>query len=518
MSGTPMTWDAECDVVVVGSGAGALTGACTAALQGLETVVLERTALVGGTSSYSGGACWLPGSRVQEREGVADSTELARTYLRSLLGEGTAERQDAFVDTAPAVVEMLESTPDVEFAWQPFPDYFDAPGRLDLGRSLVARDLPAEQLGELAALVRPPVDLDRAGQGNGPVLSAGRALIGRLLLALHRTGRGEVRTGTDVTELVVDGGRVVGVRAVTADGGTAVRARRGVLLAAGGFERDAAGRRARNVPGSADWSMAPDGSNTGGAIRAATAVGAATELMDQAWWCPVSPQPDGSPSFVLGLRGGLFVGADGRRFANESLPYDRMGRELNADPGNRVPAHFVFDSRYGGRLPAVCVPDLDPQACLESGAWVRADTVPELAELIGVDGRALAGTVEEFNRFAAEGADRAFHRGEDAYDRYFADRRATTPNHCLQPLEQPPYYAARILPGDLGTKGGLRTDADARVLREDGTAIEGLYAAGNTSASLSGAVYPGPGIPLGTAMTFAYRAVRHLASGTAPGA
>ncbi|WP_406135029.1 FAD-dependent oxidoreductase [Streptomyces sp. NBC_01089] len=515
MSGTPQDLETECDVLVVGSGAGALTGAYAAAAGGLDTTVIERTALFGGTSAYSGAACWLPGSRVQSRAGAGDSTELARAYLRALLGEETADRQDVFVAYAPAVVDLLEQNPDIAFAWQAFPDYFAAPGRLDRGRSIVPVDLPAEALGELLPLVRPAVDRDRAGLGQpGTPLTAGRALIGRLLLALNGTGRTTLRTRTSLRSLVVEDGRVVGVRAESDGRTVTLRARRGVLLAAGGFERDAAMRTEEGVPGDASWSMAPSGSNTGDPIRAAVAAGAATALMDEGWFCPAAEGPDGAVSFVLGLRGGLFTDASGARFANESLPYDRMGRAMAADPAGRIPAHFVFDSREEGALPAIAVPGLDPRACLESGVWVRADTVDELAHRIGVPAAALGRTVEEFNASARSGTDQAFHRGEDPYDLFFTGPAADgVPNPCLRPLDRPPYYAARIVLGDLGTKGGLRTDTDARVLRADGSPIEGLYAAGNTAASLSGSVYPGPGIPLGTAMTFAALAVRHLSGG-----
>ncbi|XVQ82008.1 FAD-dependent oxidoreductase [Microbispora siamensis] len=505
-------WDDEYDVVVAGSGAGAMTGALAAAASGLRTVVLEKTALLGGTSAYSGAAVWLPGTQVQRRAGIGDSAESARAYLVALLGEAEADRREAFLATAPEVAEFLERDPAIEFEWRAFPDYFPAPGRLDAGRSFVPLDLPAERLGDLAALVRPPVDRDRAGLGHaeGP-LSAGRALIGRLLLALTTTGNGTVRTGTALTGLVVEDGRVTGVEAATADGGTVrLRAARGVLLAAGGFEGDAAMRAEHGVPGTAEWSMAPAGANTGDPIRAAAAIGAATGLMDEAWWCPGVALPDGRAAFTLGFRGGLMVDAAGRRFANESMPYDRMGREMTAAPG-RVPAHLIFDSRSGGRLPAISLPGRPAEEHLEAGTWVRAESLPELAELIGVPGDALTGTVERFNGFAATGVDEDFHRGEDPYDLFFAGRSGDRPNPCLVPVDTPPYYAARVVLSDLGTKGGLGTDPDGRVLDGDGRPIPGLYAAGNTSASFSGRRYPGPGVPIGSAMVFAYRAARDMA-------
>ncbi|MGI5420165.1 FAD-binding protein [Actinomadura luteofluorescens] len=496
-------WDDEYDVVVAGSGAGAMAGALAAASGGLRTAVLEKTGLLGGTSAYSGAAIWLPGTRVQERAGLGDSTEGARTYLRALLGDDEEERREAFLETAPELVDFLEEDPAVEFRFQAFPDYFDAPGRLDMGRSFVPVELPAERLGELAALVRPPVDRDRAGRGHAASrpLAQGRGLIGRLLLAITATGAGEIRTRTALTDLVVEDGRVTGVAAATADGPVRLRARRGVLLAAGGFESSTALRAERGVPGGAGWTMAPDGANTGDAIEAAVRIGAATGLLDQAWFCPGLLGPDGRPSFTLGFRGGLVVDASGRRFANESLPYDRMGRRMAAAEG---PFHLVWDSRSDG-LPAISVPPLRTEDQLASGAWVQADTLPELAEMTGLPADALTATVERFNGFAAKGADEDFHRGEDAYDLYFSGG-----GPCVVPVDRPPYLAARVVLSDLGTKGGLRTDADARVLDGSGRPVPGLYAAGNSSASFTGPVYPGPGVPIGSAMAFAYRAVQDI--------
>jgi succinate dehydrogenase/fumarate reductase flavoprotein subunit len=506
-------WDEESDVLVIGSGAGAMTGAYVAASSGLRTAVVEKTGRLGGTSAYSGAACWLPGTAVQRRAGNGDSTEAARRYLTALLGTGEAERREAFLEHAPELVETLERDPAIEFEWRAFPDYFEAPGRVDGGRSFVPLDLPAERLGDLVSLVRPPVERDRAGKDHrdGP-LSAGRALIGRLLRAFVDTGNGAVRTGTALTGLVTEDGSVVGVEARAPDGAVRLGARRGVLLAAGGFEGNPELRRRHGVPGDAAWSMGPAGANTGEAMLAATAIGAATDLLDQAWLCPGSAQPDGGAAFTLGLRGGLLVDTAGRRYADESQPYDRMGRAMAADPASRVPSYLVFDSRSGGRLPAISLPGCPAQRHLEAGTWVRADSIAELAAAIGVPADTLAATVSRFNGFAACGVDEDFHRGDDPFDRFFA--AGDGPNPCLVPVDEPPFYAARMVLSDLGTKGGLRTDVAARVLRQDGSAIPGLYAAGNTSASLSGSVYPGPGIPIGTAMVFGSLAARHMTART----
>ncbi|MFA1550978.1 FAD-dependent oxidoreductase [Actinomadura chokoriensis] len=492
-------WDDEYDVVVAGSGAGAMAGALAAASAGLRTLVLEKTRVLGGTSAYSGAAVWLPGTRVQERAGIGDSTESARTYLRALIGDDGAAHREAFLSTAPELVEFLERDPAIEFRFQAFPDYFPAPGRMDMGRSFVPLELPLERLGEeLAGLVRPPVDRDRAGRGHSAKpMAQGRALIGRLLLAFTATGNGFVRTETPLTDLVVEDGRVVGVQA----GSVRLRAPRGVLLAAGGFESSAPLRASRAVPGGADWTMAPDGANTGDAIEAAVRIGASTGLLDQAWFCPGLLTADGRPAFTLGFRGGLIVDGSGRRFANESLPYDQMGRRM---AGAQGPFHLVWDSRAGG-LPAISVPPLTTDEQVAAGRWVQAGSLDELAGRIGLSPQALGETVGRFNGFAENGVDGDFHRGEDPYDRYFSGGRP-----CVVAVDRAPYFAAEVVLSDLGTKGGLRTDPDARVLDGSDRPIPGLYAAGNTSASFTGPVYPGPGIPIGSAMAFAYRAVQDI--------
>ena len=497
-------------MVVVGSGGAAMTGAWLAAEAGLSTAVVEKTGQLGGTSAYSGGACWLPGSAVQQRTGLADSTESARTYLRAVLGdraEAEHARVEAFLERAGTLVDELESDPAGEFEWVPFPEYFPAPGRVEFGRSIQPASLARDQLpAEVAERVRPPVERDRAGRPGRRTLSGGQALIARLLTAFLREG-GVVLDRHAVVDLVEEQGRVVGVDATAEHGPVRIGARRGVLLASGGFEANAALRDKHGVPGDPAWTMAPAGTNTGEPIEAATRLGAATRWLDQGWFCPGLAQPDGGGSFTLGFRGGVVVDAAGRRYANECLPYDRFGREMAA-ADERLPSWFVFDSREGGRLPAIAMPEGDPEQHLAAGTWVRAESVAELAEQIGVPAAALTATVRRFNEFAAEGVDADFGRGQDEYDVFFAAGDGA--NKALVPVDEPPYYAARLVLSDLGTKGGLVTDTAARVLRTDGSPIAGLYAAGNASASLTGPVYPAPGVPLGTGMVFASLAVRDL--------
>lgn len=500
----------EYDVVVVGSGGGAMTGAFLAQRAGLSTVVVEKTGLLGGTSAYSGGACWLPGSQVQQRAGIGDSTDGARTYLAAVLEDPDQELVEAFLAHSPELVAELEAA-GIPFEWLPFSEYYDAPGRVAMGRSIQPASIKRGDLApEVAALVRPPVERDRAGEGGRNTLSGGQALIARLLDGFVREG-GTVLTELPVTGLVLegdsdgdgDGTRVAGVAAMTPEGPVEVRARRGVLVAAGGFEGNAEERAAHGVPGDVAWTMAPRGTNTGEPIAAGVAIGAAADYRGVGWFCPGLEQPDGGGSFTLGFRSGLMVDQRGQRYGNESLPYDRFGR-IMAEAPERIPSWFVFDSREGGRLPAIAMPEGDPAEHLAAGTWVQADTIAGLAERIGVPADALVATVERFNGFCEAGVDEDFGRGVDEYDTFFTGGAGPTP------CDQGPFYAARFVLSDLGTKGGLVTDAAGRVLRPDGSAIPGLYAASNSAASVFGPRYPGPGAPLGSAMVFASLAVRDL--------
>ncbi|WP_433373075.1 FAD-binding protein [Streptosporangium sp. CA-115845] len=504
----PIQWDETTDVVVVGSGAAALTAAYTSAAGGLRTLVLEKTEYFGGTSAYSGSGLWLPGNHVLHRAGVEDSVERGLEYFRAVVGDRTpAALQEAYVSTAPELVEFLDRDPVLEFDYLPFPDYFAAPGRAPGGRGICPKPLPAHLLGTRLGQLRPPISIDQFGvPQERETLTGGQALIGRLLLALDGTGNAALRTETRMRSLVVEDGRVVGLEAEHEGRALMIRAERGVIVAAGGFERDAESRRElQGLPG-ADWSSAAPGSNTGDALAALQAVGAATDLTNEAWWCPAVLFPNGHAAFTLGLRGGVFVNAAGERFANESLPYDRMGHEIRAGHATGVshlPVWWIFDGRFAN-APGMSQPAPDPEAFHAAGLWCSADTLTALAERIGVPADVLGKTVTRFNGFAASGVDTDFHRGEDPYDRFFAT--GDGPNPALVPIERAPFHAVQVVLGDLGTKGGARIGEDGQVLGEDGNTIPGLYAIGNSAASVAGHVYPGPGVPLGSGMVFGYRA------------
>ncbi len=493
------------DVVVVGSGGGALAAAYLAQKRGLRTVVVEKTRFVGGTSAYSGGACWLPGSEVQQRAGIGDSTESAREYLGALLVDPDVTKVEAFLAEAPRLVAELEADDAFVFEWLPFPEYYDAPGRVSWGRSIQPANIKRADLpDEVAALVRPPVELDRAGLPGRNTLSGGQSLIARLLLAFTRDG-GTVLTDHAVDELVVADGRVTGVVAQTAGGRVEIGAQRGVIVASGGFEHNPQWREKYGVPGDSTWSMAPDGTNTGEPIAAAQAIGAATDLLDQGWFCPGLEHPDGHGSFTLGFRSGVIVDATGNRYANESLPYDRFGREM-AKAADRIPSWFVFDNREGGGLPAIAMPEGNRADHLAAGTWVEAETLEELATRLGLTD--LVATVDRFNSFCETGVDEDFGRGADEYDTFFTGGEG--PNKALVGITEGPFTAARFVLSDLGTKGGIVTDSSGRALRKDGTVIDGLYATSNSAANAFGAFYPGPGAPLGTAMVFGSLAVQTI--------
>jgi 3-oxosteroid 1-dehydrogenase len=548
------TDDAQFDIIVVGSGAAGMTAALTAAQQGLSAVVLEKTDRFGGSTARSGGGIWAPGNEVLRKAGVRDTPEQARAYLAQVAGDCVSpQRQRALLEHGPAMLELVRAHSPVDFAWVPnYADYYpEAPGGLASGRSIEPLPLDGRVLGTELAHLAPAylpapkgvtiTQADYRWLSLGPrhpraILAtakvAGRmartALLGHRTLSMGQALAAGLRAGlaaSDVpvwlgagmTGLQLEDGRVTGVR-LTRDGQSAlILARRGVVLAAGGFERnEQMRRRYQRQPIGTQWTTGSAG-NTGDAITAGQAAGAALDLMDDAWWGPSIPL-SGGPYFCLAERslpGCMLVNGAGQRFVNESAPYVDAVHAMydgHSDGNPHIPAWLIIDQRYRNSYVFAGLPPRKPlpRRWYAAGAVHRAPAIAELAGQIGVDPAALARTVVRFNEFAETGKDEDFGRGDSAYDRYYGDPRQR-PNPCLAALRQAPFYAVQIVPGDLGTKGGLRTDERARVLREDGTAIAGLYAAGNTSAAVMGRSYAGAGATIGPAMTFGYIAALDLA-------
>ena len=555
-TGPAETGPAEFDVVVAGSGAAGMTAALTAADLGLSVVVVEKAGSFGGSTARSGGGIWAPGNAVLRAAGVTDTPDQARAYLAHVAGADVpAELREAFLEHGPAMLDLVLARTPLRLAWVPgYADYYpEAPGGLARGRSVEPVPMDSRRLGaELARLARPYLptpdwvaitQADYRWLSLGPrhpraILAgarvAGRAARGRVtghrMLSLGQALAAGLRAGllrggvpvwldTPMTGLEVRDGRVTGIRATRDGEPVTVRARRGVLIATGGFERnEEMRRRYQREPAGPQWTTGAPG-NTGDGILAGLTLGAATGLMDDAWWGPSIALP-GGPYFCLAERslpGCLLVNGAGQRFVNESAPYVDAVHAMydgNTPENPHIPAWLVFDQRYRDRYVFAGLPPgrALPRRWYAAGSVVRADDLAGLAQAAGVAADGLAKTVTRFNEFAAAGRDEEFGRGESAYDRYYGDPRCR-PNPNLAPLARPPFYAARIVPGDLGTKGGLRTDSRARVLREDGTPIPGLYAAGNASASVMGHSYAGAGATIGPAMTFGYIAARTMATG-----
>ncbi|MQW75019.1 3-oxosteroid 1-dehydrogenase [Nocardioides sp. dk4132] len=545
----------EVDVVVVGAGGAGMSAALAAAARGLDTVVLEKSQWFGGSTARSGGGVWIPGNYALAAAGQADDPALAKQYLDAIVGDVVPKvRRDTYIDRGPEVLEFIRDHTPLRFRWVPqYSDYLpEAPGGRAAGRSCEPVPLDARFLGEELERLHPQYTKAPANmivtQADFRKLSLGmrtiRGPITGLKVALKRILSGlrgqrmyamgnaiaiglrkglldagvPVHYESELRSLLVEDGRVVGVR-VERDGATyEVRARRGVVLGSGGFERNLELReRYQPHPTSVEWTTGSQ-NNTGGGILAGLEAGAAVDLMDDSWWGPTIPLP-GRPWFCLAERnlpGSIIVNGAGQRYMNEALPYVEATHEIyrgEATGVSHVPSWLVIDQRYRNRY---LFAGLGPRQPFP-GRWYkhdvvrRADTIEGLAAEIEVPAEALRATVERFNGFARSGVDADFHRGESAYDRYYSDP-TVKPNPSLHTIDQGPFYAVKIVPGDLGTKGGLVTDERARVLRADGSVIPGLYAAGNTSAAVMGRTYAGPGATIGPALTFGYLAAEDIAA------
>jgi len=559
-------FDLEVDVLVVGSGCGGLTAGLAARDAGLETLLIEKSKYYGGSTVLSGGSIWIPNAPVIVRHGVTATPESVVTYLESISdGKVPRARIERLVDQGPKMLEFLErSSPHMIFEWRPdYPDYHpDAPGGSATGRSVEAIHFDRRKLGDLDEFMREPTlrtprgmwirsnDLHaflglrrswkgklmfarliarfvRAGVTGARIVTRGEALVGRLRLAL-RDADVPLWLGTSLVGLVRDGdGRVSGAE-IERDGKIMrVRARGGVILATGGFDHNTEMRKQYQPLVTADWSMgAPE--CTGDGIRAGAAVGGALALLDDAWWMPAIPWGNGKVGLLLFERqipAQFVVNGEGRRYTNEAAPYTDFVHDMLAGQDRgvpHIPSWLIIDERswrtcmFAGHLPLPKLPAPVPTGYQLPGPWVESGSVQTatswaaLAELIGVPADNLVSTAERFNRFASAGIDEDFHRGENAYDNYYGDPRLPNPN--LRPMGSGPYYAFKVVPSDLGTKGGLVTNEDARVLGDNGDVVDGLYATGNASASVTGHGYSGPGGTIGPAMTFGYVAAHHIAS------
>jgi succinate dehydrogenase/fumarate reductase flavoprotein subunit len=557
----------DCDVLVVGSGAGGLAAAVAAADRGMKVIVAEKDRFVGGTTALSGGFMWVPNNPISKADGIEDSVENARTYLQHEAGNHfNAECVDAFLAAGPEAIEFFHTKTAVKFEpASAFSDYHPtAPGGLPGGRSIKAQDFRAQELGDELKRLRPPLleltfaglmigsgpelkhffnatrsvrsaayvakrlaqhAWDLATSGRGMLLTNGNSLAGRLFRSALDLGV-QVWTDAPAIRLETVDGTVRGAVLKTPKGEVHVRTKKGVVLAAGGFPQDKE-RRREMFPHDRDnkghHSPAPL-ANTGDGLRLGEQAGAVVEqdYPNAAAWVPVSrvPRKDGSwgvfPHFIDRAKPGLIaVLPNGKRFVNEANSYHDFCQALfkNTKQGEPPRAFLVVDKpflrRFGlGFVKPFPVP-IGPQ--IRSGYLKRGRTLEQLAASAGIDAKGLEETVATWNRDVASGEDRAFGKGSTAYNRFNGDPEFK-PNPCLAPIAAGPFYAVEVVVGDLGTFAGLRSDGNARVLDEHGKPIPGLYSAGNDMASIMGGNYPGGGITLGPALTFGYIAARHLAA------
>jgi 3-oxosteroid 1-dehydrogenase len=546
-------WDAGDDVVIVGSGISGLTAAVTAAEVGLSPLVVEAADAWGGASAMSAGGVWVPVNDLMLADGVADSADEALEYLHNVLGDvgpaSSPQRRQAYVDNAPRMARLLARH---GFEWRRatrWPDYHTDLGGAKVGRMLEGNLFDTRRLGAAADTMRRPETIPPIPLQGGDIAAlvvglrtlhgarVGAQTVGRAALGVARNqrlvGMGQslmaqlgvlcqrfevpIYRNTYLRELVQEDGRITGV--VVERGGRLrrIRAQHAVLLAGGGFARNEEFRRQYQPVGSA-WSAAPS-TDMGDVMQAGVKVGGTLENMSAAWWVPVMLPPNGRRDFVVWERshpGSIIVDQSGLRYANESESYTDFGKHMLARDQTVPAVHswLIIDSRHRRRYMFGGMPGgYTPRSWIRSGYLIKEQSLDDLARRCDIPAQTLRATVERFNQMARRGLDEDFGRGGTVYDNYYGDP-SHKPNPNLGPLDRPPYYAVKLWPGDVGTSGGLLTDEHARVVRDHGDPIEGLYAAGNTTASVMGLRYPGPGITLGAGSTFGYIAMRHIATTT----
>jgi len=547
--------DTEVDILIVGSGSG-MTAALSAKEAGLTALIIEKSTYVGGSTALSGGAFWVPGNSVLREAGADVDQDRAHLYLKTLVGDSAPqERWEAYLEHGPATVDLLKRMTPLEFMWcKDYSDYHsELPGAAPSSRSIESKPFNASILGSersrvIASSLGSPIPMPVTGVDykwmnlmakvpqRGLTKSAMRAFqgIGGLAIKKEFTAGGQalgtglyagvlkagvpVWTETELIDLIEEDGKVVGVIAEQHGKQVTIRARKGVILSAGGFDHNKAMRQKYEDDFfTGEWSFGNE-HNTGDAITIAQKHGADTDLMDQVWWFPaISPLKEGGAPIVMlaerSLPGSFIVGGDGKRFINESVDYMSYGqyvleREKSGDPIGDT--WIIFDQEYRNSyiFGAVAFPRAPlPQAWYDAGIAFKAESAAELAQQIGVPGDALTAQIDRFNGFARAGRDDDFNRGAAAYDRYYGDP-TITPNPNLRALKGT-LYAVKMVTGDLGTCGGLKADENARVLSTSGAPIEGLYATGNTAANVFGNRYPGAGATIGQGMVFSHIAVQH---------
>ncbi|MDY5585552.1 MAG: FAD-dependent oxidoreductase [Arcanobacterium sp.] len=564
------------DVIVAGSGAAGLTAALTAARRGLTVLLVEKDSHWGGSTSKSAGMVWVPGNNQLAQVGKTDSTELGKQYLKATIGDCTSDEMiDAFLEEGKKAIDFITASCK-HLVWrnmEGYPDYWlDAPGAAKTGRGIEAGAFDTRLLGEweethVKAYFRPAIKLDLNSFDSADLLlfmtnpkplirgakltvrnilqklrgekvvTMGAALTGALMHACLEAGV-EVKLKTAITDLTRQGSRISGVVLKQNGKDIAVAANHGVILGCGGFERNGEMRQKyQRAPINGTWTVGAEG-NTGDGINIGLKHGAAIDNMADAIWSPVIKLPktkgfefiviDDEERFIVpdrSLPHTLIVNGSGKRFMNEALPYCTAGQGLygghfgkGEGEAENLPAWLIFDQQFRnkymfayGYLPRVEL----PKEFYESGAVIKRDTIEELAEAIEVPVEQLRETINRFNGFARNGIDEDFHRGEDEHDRFYGNRYHK-PNPSLGEVKKGPFYATRVYPGDIGTAGGLVIDEKARVTREDGTVIEGLYAAGNTTKSVVGHTYTAGGTSIGAAIVFGHIAANTIADQLPP--